>query len=49
MIYKELKKWIDTLPLALWLRRTLTQAMPFSLVYGADVTVHVEIMVPSVD
>lgn len=51
MIYKEPKKWTDTLPLTLLAYPTsmctLTQAMAFSLVYGAEIVVPIELMVPS--
>lgn len=50
MVYEEPKRWAF-ISLVLWSYRTLkhisTQAIPFSLIYGAEVVVPVEIMVPS--
>lgn len=50
-VYDEPKGWTDFIPLVLWAYRTSrwtsTQATPFSLVYGAEVVVSVEIVVPS--
>ncbi|KAJ1377405.1 Ribonuclease H superfamily [Sesbania bispinosa] len=45
------KDWAEYLPLALWAYRTTkhggTKAAPFSLVYGAEATLPVEVLVPS--
>lgn len=50
MIYEKPKRWSDFLSIVLWAyqtsKRTSTHAMPFSLVYGAEVVVPV-IVVPS--
>ncbi|XP_059639330.1 uncharacterized protein LOC132281669 [Cornus florida] len=44
-------KWVEQLPLALWAYRTTrrgaTGATPFSLVYGTEAVLPVEIAVPS--
>lgn len=51
MVYDELKRWADFLPFMLWAyrtsKRTLMQVTPFSLVYGAEAIVPVEILVSS--
>lgn len=51
MVHEELKRWSDLLPLVLWAyrtsKRTSTQATPFSVVYGTESVVPVEITVPS--
>lgn len=51
MVSEELKMWSDFLSLVLWAyhtsKRTLTQVTLISLVYGAEVVVLVEIVVPS--
>lgn len=50
-VYEEPKRWSDHLSLVLWAyrtsKRTSTQATPFSLVYGVEAVVLVEIAVPS--
>lgn len=52
MVYEELKRWVDSLSLMLWvyriLKRTSTQAMLFSLVYWTESMVPIEIMYPSI-
>lgn len=51
MVYEEPKRWSDHLPLVLWAyrtsKRTSTQATPFSLIYGTEAVVPVEIDVLS--
>lgn len=51
VVYKEPKQWVNFITLVFWAyrtaKRTSIQATPFSLVYGAEVMVPVEIMVPS--
>lgn len=51
MVYDEPKRWADFIPLVLWAyrtpKKTSAQATPFSLVYGAEAVVPVEILEPS--
>ena len=51
MVHDNHKEWYDKLPLALWAYRTSkrspTQAMPFSLVYGPEAVMPIEVLVPS--
>lgn len=51
MVYKEPKRWIDFLSLALWVyltsKLTPTQATPFSLIYRAKTMVSIKVMIPS--
>ncbi|OMO94091.1 reverse transcriptase [Corchorus capsularis] len=51
MVHKDPKLWPDALPVALWAYRTSkrspTNATPFSLVYGTEVVVPSELLVPS--
>ena len=51
MVHDNHKEWHDKLPLALWAYRTSkrspTQATPFSLVYGAEAIMPIEVLVPS--
>lgn len=51
MVFDEPKRWADFTPLVLWayrtLKRTPTQATPFSLVYGVEAVVPIEILEPS--
>ncbi|XP_021275504.1 uncharacterized protein LOC110410219 [Herrania umbratica] len=50
MVHEEPKMWHDALPVALWAYKTSkhgpTKAIPFSLVYGIEVVLLVEILVP---
>ena len=51
MVHDNHKEWHDKLPLALWAYRTSkrspTQATPFSLVYGLEAVMPIEVLVPS--
>lgn len=51
MVYDEPKRWAEFIPLVLWAyrtsKRTSRQATTFSLVYGAEAVVLVEILEPS--
>lgn len=51
MVYKEPKRWVNFISLVVWAyrtsKRTPTQAMPSSLVYGAKTMVPIEIIIRS--